>query len=85
MAASNKEDLAHWVEEYTSGLFSWALHKISDEELARDLVQDTFMAAAEKISSFRGESSPKTFLFSILNNKIVDHYRKKINKPVNME
>ena len=85
MAANNKKDLAHWVEEYTSGLFSWALHKTSDEELARDLVQDTFMAAAEKLASFRGDSSPKTFLFSILNNKIVDHYRKKINKPVNME
>jgi len=85
MAASNKKDLAHWVEEYTSGLFSWALHKTSDEDLAKDLVQDTFAAAAEKISLFRGESSPKTFLFSILNNKIIDHYRKKVREPVRME
>jgi len=67
MPYSNKEDLSLWVEEFTSGLFSWALHKTSDEELARDLVQDTFMAAAEKLGSFRGDSSAKTFLYSILN------------------
>ena len=78
-------DLSKWVEEFTSGLYSWALHKTSDEELAKDMVQDTFMAAAEKITTFRGDSSPKTFLFSILNHKIIDHYRKKINKPISME
>ena len=78
-------DLENWVEEYTGGLYSWALHKTSDAELANDMVQDTFMAAAEKINSFRGDSSPKTFLFSILNHKIIDHYRKKINKPISME
>jgi RNA polymerase sigma-70 factor (ECF subfamily) len=85
MNSEKSPDLAHWVEEYTSGLYSWALHKISDEELAKDLVQDTFMAAAEKISSFKGESSPKTYLYSILNHKIIDHYRKKVHKPVNLE
>jgi RNA polymerase sigma-70 factor (TIGR02943 family) len=85
MESNQALDLARWVEEYTSGLFSWALHKTSDEELAKDLVQDTFMAAAERLASFRGDSSPKTFLFSILNNKIIDHYRKKVNKPVNIE
>jgi len=78
-------DLAGWVENYTSDLFTWALHKTSDEELARDFVQDTFMAAAEKLDGFRGDSSPKTFLFSILNHKIIDHYRRKVNKPINLD
>ena len=85
MAEKKVPDLAEWVEKYTSDLYAWALHKISDGELANDLVQDTFMAAAEKQSSFKGESSPKTYLFSILNHKIIDHYRKKVHKPVNME
>jgi RNA polymerase sigma-70 factor (ECF subfamily) len=80
-----KNNLTAWVEEYTQDLFSWALHKVSDAELARDLVQDTFLAAAEKIDGFRGESSPKTWLFSILNYKIIDHYRKKINQPVSLD
>jgi RNA polymerase sigma-70 factor (ECF subfamily) len=78
-------DIAIWVEKYTQELYSWALHKISDSELAADLVQETFLAAAEKIESFKGDSSPKTWLFSILNHKIIDHYRKKVNQPVHLE
>ena len=85
MPSDNSHDLAGWVESYTSDLFTWALHKTSDEELARDLVQDTFMAAAEKLDGFREDSSPKTFLFSILNHKIIDHYRRKVNKPVKLD
>ena len=73
---SEKNLLPQWVESYTENLHSWAFHKVSDGELAKDLVQDTFLAAAEKIESFKGDSSPKTWLFSILNHKIIDHYRK---------
>jgi RNA polymerase sigma-70 factor (TIGR02943 family) len=83
MAADNR--LSEWVETYTSELYSWAFHKVSDTELAKDLVQDTFLAAVEKIESFKGDSSPKTWLFSILNHKIIDHYRKKINRPVSID
>jgi RNA polymerase sigma-70 factor (ECF subfamily) len=80
-----ENQLSHWVEEYIHDLYSWAVHKVSDNETAKDLVQDTFLAAAEKISDFKGESSPKTWLFSILNHKIIDFYRKKINQTVSLE
>jgi RNA polymerase sigma-70 factor (ECF subfamily) len=40
-------------------------------EIAEDLVQDTFLAAFHKIDSFEGKSQPKTWLFSILNNKVL--------------
>jgi len=82
---AQNSDLVDWVESFTPGLYSWAVHKVSDNELARDLVQDTFMAAAEKLDSFKGDSSPKTYLYSILNHKIIDHYRKKAKQPVRME
>jgi len=81
----NKVLLSNWVSEFTDELYSWAVFKVSDSELAQDLVQDTFLVAAEKIENFRGDSSPKTWLFSILKNKIIDVYRKKTNKPVNIE
>jgi RNA polymerase sigma-70 factor (ECF subfamily) len=80
-----EHNLTDWVDNYTGELFSWASYKVSSEEVARDLVQDTFLAAAEKIDSFKGESAPKTWLFSILNYKIIDHYRKKVKEPVRME
>ena len=82
MEKPNPKNLTGWVNSYTNDLYSWAFHKVSDVELAKDLVQDTFLAAAEKIDGFKGESSPKTWLFSILNHKIVDVYRKKAKQPI---
>lgn len=65
----------NWVNAYSDALFSWAFYKTSSKENAEDLVQDTFLAAYNKFDSFKGNSQPKTWLFSILNNKIIDYYR----------
>jgi RNA polymerase sigma-70 factor (TIGR02943 family) len=78
----NTTVLAGWVAQYTEEMYKWALYKTSSVEIAEDLVQDTFLAAAEKLSTFKGDSAPKTWLFSILNNKIIDHYRKKVKQPL---
>jgi RNA polymerase sigma-70 factor (TIGR02943 family) len=79
MQSIQKEDsktiIENWVNDYNDGLFSWAFYKTSSKETAEDLVQDTFLAAYNKIDSFKSKSQPKTWLFSILNNKIVDYYR----------
>jgi len=79
----NNQNISEWVNLYTSDMLSWATFKVSDQELAKDLVQDTFLAASQKIETFKGDSSPKTWLFSILNFKIIDHYRTKTRQPVN--
>jgi len=73
------------VSENTESLFNWAYHKTSNTQIAEDLVQETFLAAAEKIDSFKGDSTAKTWLFSILNHKIIDFYRKKVNQAINVE
>lgn len=78
-------DIKELVELHTADLISWATHKVSDTELAKDLVQDTFLAATEKMDSFKGNSTPKTWLFSILNFKIIDHYRSKVKQPLSLE
>jgi len=56
-------------------MYAWALYKTSSKEVAEDLVQDTFLAAFKSHSNFKGNSKPKTWLFSILNNKITDYHR----------
>lgn len=82
MGSNHVPNLVKWVESFSGELYSWALYKISDPELAKDLVQDTFLAAAEKKESFRGNSSPRSWLFAILNHKIIDVYRKRIKQPL---
>lgn len=68
--------LTEWVNAYTDLLFSRAFHRVSDRALAEDLVQETFLAAFKGIGEFRSGSKPETWLFSILNHKIADHFRK---------
>jgi RNA polymerase sigma-70 factor (ECF subfamily) len=71
----SKSILEQWVNQFSDELYSWAFFKTSSKEVAEDLVQDTFMAAFHKIDTFQGKSQPKTWLFSILNNKVIDYYR----------
>jgi RNA polymerase sigma-70 factor (TIGR02943 family) len=73
--------LKHWVALYADSAYSWALYKTSSKEVAEDLVQETFLAALQSFNTFKGNSNPKTWLFSILNNKIKDHYRNRFLKP----
>lgn len=80
-----KQQISNWVNEYGDALFDWAYYKTSKRELAEDLVQETFLAAVENVSKFREESSPKTWLFTILNNKIINHYRKNAKQDIVVE
>jgi RNA polymerase sigma-70 factor (TIGR02943 family) len=66
-----------WVENHADYLYAYALSRISDEEQARDLVQEVFLAALEKADRFEGKSTERTWLTAILKNKIIDIYRKK--------
>jgi len=66
-----------WVERYSDAMFRFALLRVNDDEHAEDIVQNTFLAALKAKDSFAGLSSEKTWLFGILKNKIMDHYREK--------
>ena len=61
-----QQDISSWVDLYTKELLSWALHKTSDKMLAEDLVQDVFLVASDKYSTFKNDSQPKTWLFYYL-------------------
>ncbi len=65
-----------WVKDYGDILYRYALPRVSDSDLAKDLVQETFLAAWRNIETYKGEASEKNWLFTILKNKIIDHYRK---------
>jgi RNA polymerase sigma-70 factor (TIGR02943 family) len=66
-----------WVKNHADYLYNYAIKRVDDDELARDLVQETFLAALEKTQKFEGRSSERTWLIAILKNKVIDVYRKK--------
>jgi RNA polymerase sigma-70 factor (TIGR02943 family) len=73
----NNLDPDKWVDRYADDLFRFALSKVGETELAEDLIQETFISGIKGMSNFKGKSSEKTWLISILRNKIIDHYRKR--------
>jgi RNA polymerase sigma-70 factor (ECF subfamily) len=72
-----KTPVAAWVDEHGHYLFRYALARVPDEHVAEDVVQETFLSAVRAIESFRGESSLRTWLVTLLRRRIADHYRKR--------
>jgi len=70
-------DPERWVENYGDYLFNYAVVRVNDSNKAEDLVQETFLSALKARARFRGESTERTWLTSILKRKIIDTYRKK--------
>jgi RNA polymerase sigma-70 factor (TIGR02943 family) len=70
-----------WVSEHGDYLFSYAISRISSREVAEDLVQETMLSAFQARDKFRGGSSERTWLISILKRKVIDHYRKQSRNP----
>ena len=64
------------VDSYADNLYRFFLKNISDTELARDLVQETFAKMWLKVGDVDYEKS-KSFLFTVGYNTMIDHIRKK--------
>jgi len=64
-----------WVASHGDYLYRHALARTGRPEVAEDLVQETFLAAWKSAESFAGRASERTWLLSILRNKIADYYR----------
>ncbi len=62
-------------EEHADGLYRFALLRTHDQEIAEDVVQETFLAAMKSKKGFDGRSSIRTWLIGVLKFKIADHYR----------
>ena len=73
--ARDDEHLEAWIRDHGDYLFGYALGRLRDRELARDMIQDTLLAAHRGLKGFDGKSSPRTWLVSILKHKIADHIR----------
>lgn len=56
-------------------MFRFAQLQLRDSETAEDMVQEAIEAALRNAHTFAGNSSLKTWVFSILKNRIIDHLR----------
>ncbi|GAF65443.1 putative RNA polymerase [Bacillus sp. TS-2] len=72
-----KEAFAKLYERYYSFLFKYLLKITTNEEISKDLTQETMLKAYLKLNTFQGESQFSTWLISIASRLYMDFLRKR--------
>jgi RNA polymerase sigma-70 factor, ECF subfamily len=70
------------VRRHGPAMYRYARRMTRDADAVADIVQETFVAAWRRIATFRGDSTVRTWLFSICARKVVDSQRVKRAIPV---
>jgi RNA polymerase sigma-70 factor (ECF subfamily) len=73
---TQQEILAEAHHEYRKQLKRYSLSKVSNPQLAEDLVQDTFLRAWNYLLRGGKVDTMKSFLYQILHRLIIDEYRR---------
>ncbi|WP_164668168.1 sigma-70 family RNA polymerase sigma factor [Virgibacillus doumboii] len=69
--------LEQLIHEYSQSVLWLAYTYVKEKQLAEEVTQDVFMTCYNKISSFKNQSSIKTWMYRITVNKCKDELRKK--------
>lgn len=64
-------------DEYADALFRHAVYRLSDRERAIEIVHDTFTKVWGYLRTGHDVESYKPFLYKVLNNLIIDEYRRR--------
>lgn len=65
------------VKRYEKQIFNYAYRMVNNRDDAFDLMQDIFVAVYRSLSTFKGESQFKSWLFRIAHYRCVEYYRRK--------
>lgn len=71
--------------EHLDALYGAALRMTRNRQDAEDLVQETYLKAVRALDRYREESGCRAWLFTILTNTYIDHYRRRKRRPVKVE
>lgn len=77
MEESQEDCFLKAFDEYNDALFRHAFIRVSNRDKAIDLVHDTFTKVWVYIRSGHQIDSYRSFLYKVLNNLIIDEYRKR--------
>lgn len=62
---------------YWAPLVRWAARELGDEDMARDLIQETFVQVWQRRSRWASKGSPRAYLFCITRNLVIDERRRR--------
>lgn len=67
-------------EKYSKLVYNYLFSLTNNVELSKELMQETFYSAVKNIKKFKGDSSLKTWLFKIAQNKWKNYLKSSKNK-----
>ena len=70
---------------HIDALHTFAYHLAFNEEDAKDLVQETFLKSYRALDSYEPGTNAKAWLFKILKNAYINHYRRKARRPTQVD
>lgn len=70
----------HFYEMYHQDIYNYVFYMVKDRTLTEDIVQEVYIRIIKSYDRFRGDSSEKTWAFSIARHVIFDHFRKQKRK-----
>ncbi len=79
--AGDEAAFDEFFEGHFPGLYRFAVARVKDPELARDLAQSAICKAIANLRTYRGEASLAAWLFTICRYEISGHYRKLRRAP----
>ncbi|RDI45656.1 RNA polymerase sigma factor [Falsibacillus pallidus] len=69
------QKIESWFHDYHQDIYNFLIYYVGSTDV-EDMLQEVFIRALKGIHTFRGDSNPKTWLFSIARNIAVDVKRK---------
>lgn len=81
MRAGDEAAFQSFADHYIAALLRFAVSRLADRELAREVVSATVCKAIEKLDSYRGEAPLFTWLCAVCRNEIAAHYRRQQGRP----
>ena len=75
------DSFRHIVDAYSERLFRLVVRIVDRPEDAADVVQDAFVRAYSRLSTFDGRSSLSTWLYTIAARQAISHARSRLRRP----
>ena len=82
LLARDRKAIAEFVAIHGDALYGYVRLRLAPRtDRADDVVQDVFLAAWQRIGSYRGDSPLRAWLLGIARHKIEDLYRERLREP----
>src|SRR5215469_8334857 len=82
----DRKATAEFVGRYTADVYSYVRARLAPQyDHVDDLVQETFLAAWENLSQYRGSGSLGAWVMGIARHKLEDYYRVRLRAPESID